>query len=208
MGLNSSNTVQVSQHAHLAPVNVRTSFNRDEIRQLVLEYLISSCYVDSAKAFAQEVDALDQSVDEGIIKQQRRSSAEGESRAGISNGHERGNGTTNGQRDGTAGRNGASPDVQCDSHAMEGVEATPEPELAPRIEDDEDAAAMDGSDGTNAESYKLGSTSNGMGKKVMFESVEHDLLEDDCDTSLLSAHRLKKARHRRRECTVHNRSRR
>ncbi|KAK4053798.1 hypothetical protein OIV83_001454 [Microbotryomycetes sp. JL201] len=55
----SQNAVSASKYLHLAPVAAQDAFSRDQIRQLVLEYMTSCCYADSAKAFAREVDSLD-----------------------------------------------------------------------------------------------------------------------------------------------------
>ncbi|GAA5894728.1 hypothetical protein JCM6882_006667 [Rhodosporidiobolus microsporus] len=124
-----SNTVSASRYLHLAPAYAlqpptaspssssspsapppatksRTSpsnelrpYAQDEVRQLVLDYLCHSGYLDSAKAFARELSEADDSASEG--KQ------DGET------GGTRANGATEGAR-----RNG---------DAMEGVEATPPP---------------------------------------------------------------------------------
>lgn len=193
-GPNAPSTVQVSQYAHLAPTEVRNSFNRDEIRQLVLEYLISGCYVDSAQAFASEVDMLDQSVDEGIHRTKDASS----SRVGAANGHESVSEMTNGRHRGNGTEVPTSSGLYPDVHAMEGVEGTPEPEITPRRQDNP-SAPMNELEGDDAQSVKGGATFNGAGKKVMFESIRDDSLEEDRETSLLSLRRLKKARQRRRK---------
>lgn len=55
--MSSTTTVSASAHLHLAPSSP-PDYSRDEIRRLILEYLCSNCYIDSAKAFAQETKAL------------------------------------------------------------------------------------------------------------------------------------------------------
>lgn len=55
--MSSTTTVSASVHLHLAPSSP-PSYSRDEIRRLVLEYLCSNCYIDSAIAFSQETKEL------------------------------------------------------------------------------------------------------------------------------------------------------
>ncbi|GJN88690.1 hypothetical protein Rhopal_001656-T1 [Rhodotorula paludigena] len=90
----------------LAPSPALRPFTPDELKRLVLEYLCSCCYVDSARAFARELAA---------------SSAAGE---GGGPGAEVSGPSTNGTSAVAAGRV---------AEAMEGIEATPEPSAHPDI---------------------------------------------------------------------------
>ncbi|GAA6005008.1 uncharacterized protein JCM10292_002596 [Rhodotorula paludigena] len=90
----------------LAPSPALRPFTPDELKRLVLEYLCSCCYVDSARAFAHELAA---------------SSAAGE---GGGPGAEMSGPSTNGTSAVAAGRV---------AEAMEGIEATPEPSAHPDV---------------------------------------------------------------------------
>lgn len=131
----SSNLVSVSSHLNLAPAYAApppsdavtspapstkptpnasstssiTPFQPDGLRQLVLDYLINSCYVDSATAFAREL-------------------AEGSTQADSSGGE--GSGRPESAEQPASGGNGASGEGGT-AEAMEGVEATPEPFAEP-----------------------------------------------------------------------------
>lgn len=164
-----TNTVSPSQHLRLAPSSNRESFARHEIRQLVLEYLISSCYVDSAQAFAREVDLLDKGAD-------RDDTATAGHASGTEAANERGAARI-------AVANGVKDN---DEHAMEGVEATPPPH-EPR---DDDSAFMDGGDHDAGNGVRSKST-----RKVAFE--EEEVAEELRDTSMLSTERLREGRLRR-----------
>lgn len=127
-----SNLVSVSAHLHLAPpyaapppndslaapapptkpappnpssTSSITPFQPDELRQLVLDYLTNSCYVDTATAFAREL-------------------AEASAQADSSGGD--GSGKSDSVEGPTGEANGAGA-VDGTVEAMEGVEATPEP---------------------------------------------------------------------------------
>lgn len=78
------NIVSASAYLHLAPSASDSSssgdYDRSEIRQLVLEYLCSGCYADSARAFAKEVsrrDAEDQAPGKAGGTGRRRKRSEG-----------------------------------------------------------------------------------------------------------------------------------
>ncbi|BGP22728.1 lisH dimerization motif containing protein [Rhodotorula toruloides] len=139
-----SNLVSVSEHLRLAPsyaapppndslsspdpttkpapnpssTSSITPFQPDELKQLVLDYLTTSCYVDSATAFARELAEASAQVDS--------SGGEGSGRPGSAEG-------VAGALDGARGGDGAA-------EAMEGVEATPEPFVGP----DEVDGGLDG----------------------------------------------------------------
>ncbi|BGP13743.1 hypothetical protein JCM10213_006427 [Rhodosporidiobolus nylandii] len=176
------NTVSASLHLHLAPSYAldpppspfpsssasaappgrQTSkslrpYSQDELRQLVFDYLCHSGYLDSAKAFATQINEAD---------------------GGGEGGHERDTGAAGAMANGDSSTtmNGDGGD------AMEGVEATPEPE----------------SNGLKKENGFGGGPLVANGKSVAFEEGAADGLdEDDEACGVLSKEDLKDVRLRR-----------
>ncbi|GAA5936306.1 hypothetical protein JCM1841_003000 [Sporobolomyces salmonicolor] len=142
-------------------------FTSDELRQLVLEYLCSSCYAETAKAFAQE---LDEARTGGEAKGDRDEDAAEAS---------------TGRVEATVGHGAA------ETEAMDGVEATPPPE------DWRNSAAEDEMQDVKADRPPAGHTNgknvafldDGLGE------AEED--EDDDDYALLSKEELRDVRLRR-----------
>ncbi|GAA5890971.1 hypothetical protein JCM5296_001247 [Sporobolomyces johnsonii] len=101
-----SSSASASKLASAPPASHPTlrPFDPDELRQLVLEYLCSSCYADTAKAFAQE---LDEARSDGEAKGDRNDDAAE---------------VDTGRAGGPAGHGSVG------AEAMDGVEATPPPE--------------------------------------------------------------------------------
>lgn len=126
-------TVSVSAYLGLAPTNT-DKFTSEEIRALVLEYLCSSCYADSAKSFAQELQIRNE------LELAERSNANG---SGVLDSNSSGSGS-NGNKNGGTGRKGKESSrlttIQQESlllgssnghsrssssSGMEGIESTP-----------------------------------------------------------------------------------
>lgn len=151
-------TVSPTAFLHLAPTPPRP-LSSDALRQLVLEYLASSCYPDTAQAFAREAHVLKLETERGgLLVPSSSSSSPGPSRElARTNGAAATNGT------GGKGRSRAYS-----GHGMEGIEATPPPEGddEPGSGDDDEVAEGSSRERTN-------------GKAVAFE--EGDLVDDDDD---------------------------
>ncbi|KAK4058848.1 hypothetical protein OIO90_000294 [Microbotryomycetes sp. JL221] len=161
-------SVSASRYLHQAPQTVHDAFTRDQIRQLVLEYMTSSCYADSAKAFAREVDLLTQT--------------SSETANGDTSSDEPSVGRSNGFNDDATLRESANTSQ---GDAMEGVEATPEPELAAYLGTGDggelDQSMMD-EDGLS----RVKKGSNGKNVAFRIEKVYVDGMDDDDDDSDVS----------------------
>lgn len=174
-----STTVSASAHLRLAPgVATPPSFTREQVRELVLEYLCSGCYADSAQAFARQVDhnALEAT----------RSPATATLSSTV-NGHGRGTGL---DADGV--------EIGTGEMAMEGVEATPPPEgfgvaLLGNGELDGELDSLDEDEQVTRELRGVN------GKAVAFEGVQDVAGDEDEleDCSLLSKAQLLEVRLRR-----------
>ncbi|ORY59406.1 hypothetical protein BCR35DRAFT_295704 [Leucosporidium creatinivorum] len=175
----SSTTVSASSYLHLAPASTPThpSYTRDEIRQLVLEYLCSSCYADSAKAFVEEVDRREEEERQSAV------AARGES-----GGQEEGVGAVKSLR--------RKESVM----GMQGVEATPPP-FASEPELDRDGMVVEQEEGEDlAEEREV---ERALVKSVAFRldrnGVEQPMEDDEEDQgwSMLSRDQLNEVRLRR-----------
>lgn len=192
----STASVSASAYLHLAPPSAQTSFTPEEVRQLVLEYLCSCCYFNSARAFAREIGSVVNEAGKNgelIIATPTDATERATLNGAVTNGRSKSN------------------------HGMDGIEATPPPSdglreaaslLSTAVFDPDGDYAMDGEEADDEDREEdeleelevessLRATAGVNGKAVTFDDEIEEEDDDGEGWPMLSVQQLKEVRLRR-----------